>query len=306
VKPPIALVGAAMAAWVVGACGGAAANHEELGDRAYATRHFSDAVVEYRLALKQKPSADLRAKAAAAALRAGDLGTAAEQYRALAREGGPERALEAAEGLERVAKAAVIQDDREALQAALLGLRAVAKGRTLGPLAWRAAQGLAAEPRSVEALAVVAAAAAAAPDARHQDSLMFWYASALARLGRCEEAVGVFEALVRRRREPAIVPASLQGRARCALQLGRQALDQGQGERAEEWFREAAAGTEDRDPVALAAYLGLGDVLFARGALAEAAEAYQRVLSGTSPGDSLFEVAAAKLNQVANAGTIIR
>jgi tetratricopeptide (TPR) repeat protein len=291
---------------VVAGCGGAAANHEELGDRAYAARHFPDAVVEYRLALKQKPSAALRAKAAAAALRAGDLVTAADEYRALAREGGPERATEAADGLERVAKAAVAADDRAALQAALLGLRALGQGRALGTFAWQLVQSLGAEPRSQEALNVLASAAAAAPDARHQDSLMFVYGSGLMRLGRCEAAMQVFEALVRRQREPAVVPASLQGRARCALQLGRQALEEGQAERAEEWFREAAAGADERDPVARAAYLGLGDVLFARGALAEAAEAYQRVLSGAAPGDSLAQIAAEKLNVVANAGTVIR
>ena len=58
--------------------------------------------------------------------------------------------------------------------------------------------------------------------------------------------------------------------------------------------------------MARAAYIGLGDVLFARGALAEAAEAYQRVLSGAPPGDSLAQIAAEKLNVVANAGTVIR
>ena len=51
--------------------------------------------------------------------------------------------------------------------------------------------------------------------------------------------------------------------------------------------------------------IGLGDVLFARGALQDAAEAYQRALAGAQPGDSLAQIAAQKLNLVANAGTVI-
>ena len=67
-------------------CTGSAADHETLGDRAYVSRQFSDALIEYRLAIKQRPSAKLRAKAGAAALHVGDLGEAAAQYAALAKE----------------------------------------------------------------------------------------------------------------------------------------------------------------------------------------------------------------------------
>lgn len=294
-----------VAMFLLAGCAGAAADHEKLGDRAYAERHFADALVEYRLALKQGPTAGLRAKAGAAALHAGDLVAAAEEYRALAEEGGSQRITEGADGLERVAKAAMEDDDRAGLAAALAGLRAVAAGRALGSFARQLAQTVGTEARSAEALNVLPYAAAAAGDARYEDSLMYLYASALARFGRCEQAIPVFEAVARRQREPAVMLPALQGQSRCALSLGQRALDAGQAEQAEEWFRRAAAGDE-RDALARAAYIGIGDVLFARGAFAEAAEAYQRALGGAAPGDSLAQIAAEKLNQVANAGTVIR
>ncbi len=295
----------AAAILVLAGCAGAAADHETLGDRAYAEGHFADALVEYRLALKQGPTAQLRAKAGAAGLHAGDLVAAAEEYRALAEEGGPQRVTEGADGLELVAKAAVEEDDRAGLAAALTGLRAVAAGRALGAFARQLAQTAGTEPRSPDALNLLPYAAAAAGDARREDSLMYLYAAALQRFGRCEQAVPIFEAVARRRREPAVTVPAQRNLLTCALSLGQRSLDSGQAERAEEWFRRAAAGDE-RDALARAAYIGIGDVLFARGAFAEAAEAYQRVLAGAPPGDSLAQIAAEKLNQVANAGAVIR
>ena len=286
-------------------CAGVAADHESLGDRAYAEGHFADALVEYRLALKQGPTAPLRAKAGAAALHAGDLVAAAEEYQALAQEGGAQRVTEGADGLERVAKAAVEEDDRVGLAAALTGLRAVAAGRALGTFAQQLAQAAGSEPLSARGLDVLVYAAAAAADARREDSLMYLYASALARFGRCQQAVPVLEAVVRRQRERAVTAPAQRGLVSCALSLGHRALDSGQAERAEEWFRRAAVGDEG-DPLVRAAYIGIGDVLFARGAFAEAAEAYQRAISGAAPGDSLALIAAEKLNQVANAGAVIR
>ncbi len=291
---------------LVAACGGAAADHERLGDRAYGERHFADALAEYRLALKLKPSPALRAKSGAAALHAGDFVAAAEEYRALAQEGGSHRATEAADGLERVAKAAADGDDPAGLAAAVAGLQAVAAGRALASFARQLAQSVGTEPRSPEALNVLPYAAAGAPDARVEDSLMYVYAAALERVGRCQESIPVFEAVARRQREPAVAGPALHAAARCALSLGQHALEGGRAEQAEEWFRRAASGGEERDPVVRAAYIGIGDVLFARGAFAEAAEAYQRAIAGAAPGDSLAQIAAEKLNLVANAGTVIR
>jgi tetratricopeptide (TPR) repeat protein len=291
---------------LLAACGSSAADHETLGDRAYAARQFGDALVEYRLALRQgSVDPTLRAKAAMAALKAGDLEAAVEEYRKLAEEGGAERLTEVADGLERVARAAVERDDRDALKKALLGLREIAGGRALGTLAVHLARSTATDPASGEALDILPYAAASAPDARQQDSLMYWYGFGLARRGRCADAMLVLESVVRRRREPAVVAPAERELARCALNLGQRALDEGQPQQAEEWFRRAA-GYGGSDPLTRAAYIGLGDVLFARGDYAGAAGAYQQAMVGADPGDSLAAIAAEKLNLLANAGAVIR
>lgn len=308
-SPTTAITGAGTVLWVMlllAACGSNAAEHEVLGDRAYAARHFGDALVEYRIALRQgAPNPGLRAKAAMAALKAGDLEAAAEEYLKLAEEGGQERLSEAADGLERVARAAVEQDSRDALKKALMGLRRIAADRALGAFAVHLARAAGTDLASAEALAILPYAAASAPDARRQDSLMYWYGLGLARGGRCPEAFPVLESLVRRRREPAVVGPAGRELARCALSVGERALDEGQPQQAEDWFRRAAS-YGGSDPLARAAYIGLGDALFARGDYAGAAGAYQQAMVGAEPGDSLAAIASEKLNLLANAGAVIR
>ncbi len=290
---------------VAAACIGTSVDHEVLGDRAYTNRYFAEALAEYRWALRQRANPTLRVKAGAAALRAGNLVAAVEEYRALAEAGGEPRATEAADGLERVARAAAENDDRAALSAALLGLREISAARALGRFAEELARTLGAEARSVEGLNVLPYAAAGAPDARHGDSLMYVYGAGLARLGRCDQAVVVLEGLLRRRREPAVLRVADRDFATCALQMGQRSLDSGLPQGAEEWFRKAATRTE-QDELARAAYIGLGDVMFARGDFPGAAEAYQRAMTGAEAGDSLAQIAAERLNVVANAGAVIR
>jgi tetratricopeptide (TPR) repeat protein len=287
-----------------GACSSTAADHEKFGDRAYLGGAYGNALTEYRLALLQDaaPNAGLRAKAAAAALHAGDLESAAREYLALARADGS-RAGEAADGLDRVAQAAATAGNHAALRAAIAGVRELAKDRPPSPLAGRVVQDLGGEgARATELLAVLPAAAAGAPDARLQDSLMFAYGSVLARTGRCESALGVFEAVARRQRVPGVAARAEGEAATCALRLGQAALDGGRMERAEEWFRRAASQADDT-PVGRAAYLGLGDVRYGRGDYVGAVEAYQRALGSAAQGDSLARVARDRLNRIGNAGT---
>jgi tetratricopeptide (TPR) repeat protein len=284
-----------------GACLGAAADHEVLGDRAYASRRFSDALAEYRLALVQRaPDPNLRAKAGAAALRASDLSAAVVEYVALADEGGAERVAEAGTGLEHVATIAIRDGDRAALSAALAAMQRVAPGRGVGPFAGELARSLGAVPGSPEVLAVLTLAAAGATDARTQDSLIFEYAVVLRRLGRCEQAVSILESVVRRERVPAVIADARRELARCALALGARALDQGRPQAAEQWFQRAALGAGS-GPSERAAYVGLGDVRLAQGDFGGAAEAYQRALEGALPSDSIARIAAERLNMIGRA-----
>ena len=294
-----------LAIWSL-SCGGAATEHETLGDRAYSALEFSDALVEYRLALVQHPDDPaLLAKVAASASHAGSLADAAEAYLVLAEGGSGDRLTEAADGLERVARAAMEAGDREALAAALGGLRQAAPGRALGSFAQQLAREIGDGPPSQDVLSVLAYAAAAAPDARLLDSLMFTYAAVLRQLGRCEEAVPVYESLVRRQREPAVIDVARSGLGYCALLIAKQFHGDLQLPlSAEEWYRRAIRGGEGTK-YGRAAYLGLGDVLFARGDYAGAAEAYESVLFGAEPGDSLADVAYERLNMLGQAGTAI-
>jgi tetratricopeptide (TPR) repeat protein len=287
-----------------GACVSIAVDHEELGDRAYVSGAYGGALTEYRLALLQQtaPNARLRAKAAAAALHAGDLEGAAREYLALARADG-QRIDEAADGLDRVAQAAAASGHQAALRAAVAGVRELAKDRPPSALAGQAVQGGADGARAAELLAVLPVAAAGAPDARLQDSLMFAYASVLARAGRCEAALAVYEAVARRQRIPVLLSDAEAGAAACALRLGQAALDGGRPDRAETWFQRAASRADD-SPVGRAAYLGIGDVRFARGDYIGAVEAYQRVLGAGERGDSLAAAARERLNRIGNAGTV--
>ncbi len=288
-------VALAAVATVVG-CVGAAADHETLGDRAYADRLYSDALVEYRLALVGRaPDAALRAKAGGSALGAGDLTVAAEEYVALAQEGGD--TTEAADGLVRVAHAAIDASNQEALTRALVGLQEVAPGRALGAFAQQLSGAIGPMPRSRDALSVLVFAAAAAPDAGTQDSLLYVYAVGLKRLALCKEAIPVFESLLRRQRVSSVVAGTREQLALCALTLGRIALDQGQPTVAETWFEVAAAGG-GTSRGARAAYIGLGDVRLAQGDFFGAAVAYERARDGASPADSIYRIASERLNRM--------
>ncbi len=198
------------------------ADHELLGDRAYADGLFEDALVEYRLALlRDVADPGIRRKAGAAALRARNLHAAVEEYLALARDGAEGAASEAADGLERVARGAVEAGNQSALAAALRALEEIAPDRGSGEFALQLAREMGGGDSPNEWLSILLHAAAAAPDARLQDSLMFSYAEALRRQQRCAEAIPVLEGLLRRRRDPRILPQARSELAQCALLLGR-------------------------------------------------------------------------------------
>jgi tetratricopeptide (TPR) repeat protein len=288
---------------VVACLGGT--DHESLGDQAFAESEFGQALVEYRLALRQSaPDGALRSKAALAALHADDLVAAAEEYQAMAVEAS-DRATEAADALERVARIALERGDRAALEAALAGAQAIAEGRALGQFARELAKGFGEAPRSPDALPVLLVAAAAAPDAAQQDSLMFVYASVLRRLGRCAPAVEVFESLIRRRRNPSLVEDARTGGAACALRIGRIEQERGFPEEAAQWFVRAAAVGGD-NALGREGFVLLGDVRLALGQYADALAAYERAILGMRVTDSLYVVVVDRINAIANAGTVFR
>ncbi len=292
-------VGAAILALTLG-CARSAADHEQLGDRLYAATQYQDALAEYELGLKANPGrGPLLAKAAAAALHTEDYTLAAAEYRALA-TADRSRSDEAAEGLERVVRAALNANDRSALAIALAGIREIAPNRPLGRYARLVALDAADRGTPGEALAFLPTAIAAAADGRSADSLLYALGMAAVRAKDCSTAVVVFEGVVRRAREPAVVDGAREGLGMCALVRGQDALDHGHPAEAEDWFRRATAPGAAVD-VARGAYIGLGDVRLAQGDVAAAVEAYHQALVGGTPGDTLTQKAQQKLNALGKA-----
>ena len=285
---------------VVVACTRSAANHEELGDRAYAAGSYADALAEYQLGRRSNASsAPLLAKVGAAAMHTEDYELAADAYRTLAKRD-RSRAEEAADGLDRVARAALAANDRTALASALTGLREVAPRRPLGRYVVLAALDAVDRGDTAEANALLPVAAASAVDASRADSLLYVYGMARVRVRDCSTAVRVFEGVVRRQRAPAVVESAREGLGLCALVEGQMALEQGHPADAETWFRRATAPGASPD-VVRGAFLGLGDVRLAQGDIAGAIESYQQALAGGTPGDTISQRAHEKLNALGKA-----
>ena len=282
------------------ACTRSAANHEELGDRSYVAGSYADALAEYQLGRRGNAgSATLLAKVGAAAMHAEDYELAAEAYLALGRRD-RSRADEAADGLDRVARAALAANDRTALASALTGLREVAPRRPLGRYAVLAALDAVDRGDTAEAAALLPIAAASAADAARADSLLFVYGRTLVRVRDCSTAVRVFEGVIRRQRAPVVVESAREGLGLCALVEGQRALEQGRPADAEGWFRRATAPGASPD-VVRAAFLGLGDVRMAQGDVTGAMESYQQALAGGTPGDTISQRAQEKLNALGKA-----
>jgi tetratricopeptide (TPR) repeat protein len=281
------------------ACAPGAADHEQLGDRSYAAGAYRDALAEYQLAIKGRGTADLYAKAGAAALHTQDFMLAVAQYRALG-EREHSRAGEAAEGLERVIRAAVAANDRAAVTSGLAAVRAVAPSRPLGRYARLVALEAAESGDTAVAMALLPVAVAAATDARSGDSLLYAYGVAAARARDCQTAVAAFEGVLRRQREPAVAEGAREGLSLCALIQGQTLLESGKPAEAESWFRRATAPGAATD-VVRAAFLGLGDVRLSQGDVPGAMDGYQQAMAGGSPGDSITVRAQQKINALGKA-----
>ena len=250
-------------------------DHERLGDRRYAEHAWVDALAEYRLAARQhRPSVELRAKLATAALRAGALTEAVAAWVELGRVDASAR-TEAGDGLMRTARAAIGARDVGALRAAVQALREMAPSRVpeLG-----SALALALEERLVGDTDVVLTAAAGAPGAG-ADSLVAIWAEVMVRSGHCDVAARAFGALILRSATRDLVRTARGGLAGCRVDAGRVALAAGNLEEAEEQLRAAVALGVPDSTVRLAWVL-IGDVMWAGGDTTVALESYRKAITG--------------------------
>ncbi len=286
---------------VVGCGSQSAADHEILGDRAYAELDYAGALIEYRLKISQdQENIGLRAKAGAAALRAGDLLAAAEEFSALVEL--DDDSFDGAEGLERVVASAIAEGNREASNIALTALIGVREDRVYQRFASEMVAGVTAATPVDEALRLFPAAAAGVADPAARDSLIYEYGRVMVRSRNCDEAVDVFESLTRRNRNAEIAVRAAEDLSRCALEAGNRQLLEGHPQEAIGWFERAIIGGGESE-FAVAAYIGLGDALFARGDIRGAFEAFLGVLDVADPTDMVYRQAIDRLNNIGDAGT---
>jgi len=291
----------AAAALAVAACGGGT-DHERLGDRRYAEHAWLDALAEYRIAARQRaPSPELRAKLAAAALRAGALQEAAQAYRDLA-HAEPASAPEAAEGLVLTFRQALEARDVVGLRSAAAALREVAPARPIGALT-PAVIDMMADARAAAPDPDLLLAAAAAARGPLMDSLVVAWADAVARLGGCDSAARAYDNVLRR---PGLAQTLARqahgGQAACRLEVGRALLAGGKLADAVEAFREAIAiGTPDS--TMRMAWVLLGDAQWADGDSTGAAEAYRKAAAGGDESNPIVQRAREQLARLSGSAS---
>lgn len=271
-----------------------AANPEALGDQAYVAGRYVDALRDYQAAARVAGGSRVWAKAGAAALHTDSLRAALEAYRELAAED-PTRVEEAAEGLDAVARGAERRGEVASLHEAVLGLRAVAPERPTARYALALARQSAIGGK--EAVALLPAALAAAPDATTFDSLLTAYGAALQDAGACDQAAPTYRAALRRTRNPVLRGRAGSGLATCALSLGLVAQGAHRSEEAARWFVQAAQ-VDSTTWTGRRALIGLGDARVEQGDILGAAIAFQQALGSAVPPDSLGRIAGARLQSL--------
>ena len=278
---------------VVAGCGGAG-DEERSGDQAYGESRYPEALAIYQQVLSKDPDARVWAKAGAAALRTGNLEVASDAYLRLAAED-PTRASEAAEGLDAVARAAERAGDAKRLQAAVVGMGAIAPDRSIGRYALELIRRPGAE--ATDLVAVIPGAMAVAPDAETVDSLLLVHGLAAREASGCGEALPSFQAAVRRTRVAAIRSRAEEGVAGCSLMLGLQAEAAGSHNDAALWFA-SAIRVDSSTIVGRRALVGYGDARLRMGDPIAAALAYQAVMSDDVQSDSIRQMAADRLQDL--------
>jgi tetratricopeptide (TPR) repeat protein len=287
------VIAAALGATLLIGCG-PGGDHEARGDQAYGSGRYSQALAEYRAALAKSPDSRVWAKAGAAALHTGDLEVASDAYLRLAAED-PSRAEEAAEGLDAVARAAERSGDAKRLEAAVIGLGAIAPDRSVG----RYALTLIRRPgaQASDLVAVLPGAIAVAPDAETVDSLLAVYAVALRETAGCDQALPLFQAALRRTKLAALRSRAEEGVAGCSLALGVRAEAGGKLQDATLWYA-AAIRIDSNTTVGRRALVGYGDARLKLGDTLAAALAFQAVASDRVQSDSISQMAEDRLSEL--------
>jgi tetratricopeptide (TPR) repeat protein len=274
-------------------CAGSAADHERLGDTAYDQGDFAAALSEYREATRAQTNGRAWAKLGAAALKAGDFREAADAYSKLAAVD-QTRAIEAARGLEQVARGADRAGAAPALAEAVEALRRLAPGRVSSQYTITLVRSGQLQP--AEAAGIGPLALASAGDAAAVDQMLVQYGVALQSTTACAEAADAFLAALRRSRDQALRSRAIEGLGSCGIQLGQEALTLERPEVAYQWFSRVVA-VDSNSERGRRALVGLGDARIEQGDLLGAAIAYQDAMRpGAS--DSIVAIANERLGRL--------
>jgi tetratricopeptide (TPR) repeat protein len=276
-----------------GACGGQGQRERE-ADRLYLRGRYENARGIYATLAAARDEPRLWAKTAAAAMRAGQLDSAAGAWVALASADSSRRG-EAADGLAEVAREAMRGQRMSALDAAVTGLTRIAPTWPLTSYAYALVRSGALGPAG--RIRLLPRALAGAPDAAQFDSLLFEYGGLMADRS-CAEAAYAFRAVVRRTHDGPMRDSASSGFATCALRLGITALDSSDVIEADRWFGRAAR-VDSEGWTGRRALLGLGDARLRQGDPIAAAIAWQRAVGTAPAGDSLAMLARARLAALA-------
>ena len=274
-----------------------AAGSEREADAAYAARRYADAYAGYA-SIAASEGARIWAKAGAAAMAAGWLDSAAAAYTRLAAED-PTRRREALDGLDRTGRLAVRMDNRAALRRVVLAIRELDPARPIGRLAFALLRG--GGLADAEAVLLLPAALAAAPDPDAFDELLLTWAGALEATGDCVGAAEAYRGFLRRNAQSAARPGARERLARCAFTAGVSALGEQRAIDAERWLVIAAA--DSASDVGRRALLPLGDARLAQGDPIAAAIVWQRALRADEA-DSIGREAARRIRALGVTDTV--
>jgi hypothetical protein len=251
-------------------------------------------LAEYQQVLADDPDARIWAKAGAAALRTANLEVASDAYLRLAAED-PTRVEEAAEGLEAVARAAERAGDAKRLQAAVVGMGAIAPDRSVGRYALELIRRPGAE--ATDLVAVLPGAIAVAPDPETVDSLLVVYGNALRETSGCGDALGAYQAGLRRTKLASLRSRAEEGVAACSLWMGLRSEAMGEPDNAALWFA-AAIRIDSSTTVGRRALVGYGDARLRLGDTLGGALAFQTVVSDGTQSDSIQLMALDRLENL--------
>jgi tetratricopeptide (TPR) repeat protein len=275
------------------ACTGSAADHERLGDTAYGVGEYASALDEYRAASRSETDARLWAKLGAAALKAGEHREAAQAYDRLA-TADPSRVIEAARGLEQVARAADQAGVEMALEESVEALRRLSPERVNPRYTVALVKSGRLEPS--KAVGIGPNALAAAGDAAAVDQMLIQFGAALQSTTACADAADVFLTVLRRSRDTAVRQRAVAGVGACGVQQGLEALLVKKPEVALQWFGRVVAIDSLSEP-GRRALIGIGDARITQGDLLGATLAFQDAMKpGAS--DSIATMASTRLAQL--------